>query len=181
MLPQLHRVAREYGVPVYSNGGANSSTGNWQVARRALRFSGRTLMLHVGDFDPHGEAIFTALAEDVAALVEGDRTLATQRVESVRVALTVEQVEDHNLGTDRLKKPKKRDRATPVLNARWREAYGDRTCQLEALPAKVLAEVVRAAIEQRMDLDIWERVVEEERGDRVQLLRALPPAPELPL
>jgi hypothetical protein len=130
MLPQLHRVAREYGVPVYSNGGANSSTGNWQVSRRALRFSGRTLMLHVGDFDPHGEAIFNALAEDVAALVEGDRTLAIQRVESVRVALTVEQVEVYGLSTDRLKKPKARDRApspaprTPRASRATRSATG---------------------------------------------------------
>jgi hypothetical protein len=170
MLGQLHRVTSEYGVPVYSNGGANSSTGNWQVSRRALEFKGRTLLLHVGDFDPHGEAIFNALANDVAAFVEADRTLATQRVEAVRVALTVEQVERHGLPTDRLKKPKPRDQAARVMNDRWRERYGDRTAQLEALPPDVLADIVREAVEARMDLDVWRACVEMESRDRAELL-----------
>jgi hypothetical protein len=168
MLGQLDRVAKEYGVQVYTNGRGNSTSANHEVAKRALGRNVPTVLLHVGDFDPHGEAIFGALADDAAGFVEEDRVIQTIRVEAVRAALTVEQVELYGLPTEPLKRGKTKAHAT--LNEHWRERYGDRTCQVEALAPDVLADVVRGAIEARLDLDVWCRRCEEEGDARAELL-----------
>ena len=80
MLHQLSRIAEAYSVPVYSAGGFGSLTGNYEIARRALTRSVPTVILHVGDYDPSGESIFTAMTEDAAAFVEADRVIHTQRI-----------------------------------------------------------------------------------------------------
>lgn len=120
------------------------------------------MILHVGDHDPSGESIFTAMTEDAAAFVEADRVIQTQRLEGVRVALTTEQVEEHNLAT---MPPKRSDRRS----AKW----SGETCQLEALPPDTLAEIIENAIEDRLDPAALTRVTLEERADRAELL-ALP-------
>ena len=93
MLQQLERVARPFSVAVYSSGGFNSLTGNYEIVRRALSRDGATLILHVGDYDPSGESIFNALSEDVSEFVRADRTVGTQRIflsasPSMRIRLT---------------------------------------------------------------------------------------------
>ncbi len=156
MLGQLERVAQHYSVPVYSTGGFGSLTANYEIAERALDRLVPTVLLHVGDFDPSGESIFTAMSQDVAAFVRADRIIETLAIEPVRVALTADQVAAFNLPTAR--------------SAKWQGG----TCQLEALAPDELAEIVRAEIENRIDFEIFESVLAQERDDRAELL-ALPP------
>ncbi len=163
MAPQLARVATAYSVPVFSSGGFTSLTAVRQVADRVLARDVPTVMLHVGDFDPSGESIFESLAADAAAFVRDDRVILTQHLEPLRVALTAEQVEDYNLPTAPPKSDDKRAK-------RWK----GQTCQLEALPPDVLADLVRGAIHAFMDMERVGQVVEAERLDRNDLLRALP-------
>jgi hypothetical protein len=161
MAPQLARVADDYSVPVYSAGGFSSLTAVRNIADRALERTVPTVLLHVGDYDRSGESIFGAMAEDAAAFVEADRIIHNLRIEPVRVALTANQVEEYELET-----------APPK---EWDEGYweGD-TCQLEALPPDILAQIVREAIEDHLDLDVWQEQVEAEEHDRTELLRELP-------
>ncbi len=168
MAPQLARVATAYSVPVFSSGGFNSLTAVRQVADRVLARDVSTVMLHVGDFDPAGESIFESLAADAAAFVREDRVILTQHLEPLRVALTAEQVEDYNLPTA----PTKPD---DTRAKRWK----GQTCQLEALAPDVLAALVREAIEFFMDMERVGQVVEAERLDRNDLLRALPRGAEV--
>jgi hypothetical protein len=161
MAPQLARVADEYSVPVYSAGGFCSLTAVRSIADRALGRHVPTVLLHVGDYDRSGESIFGAMAEDAAAFVEADRVVTVNRIEAVRVALTAEQVEAYELPTA---PPKEGDEAF------W---DGD-TCQLEALAPDSLAKIVREAIKNHLDLDLWQEQVEEEEADRTELFRALP-------
>lgn len=163
MLPQLARIAEPYSVPVYSAGGYNSVTANREVAERALRRDGLTVLLHVGDLDPSGESIFQAMSADVAAFVQTDRTLHTQSVAAERVALTRDQVDEHELPTAPAK----------VSDGRSRHWLGE-TCQLEALAPDILAEIVNHAIAGLRDLDRLERTRSEEHVDRAELYGALP-------
>jgi hypothetical protein len=165
MLPQLGALAARYSVPAYSAGGFLSLTAVRQIVDRAVRRDVPTVLLHVGDYDPSGVAVFRALAEDAAAFVESDRLIGTQRIEAVRVALTEEQVEDYGLETA---PPKRSD-------SRTRSWVGE-TCQLEALAPDQLAEIVTEAIDARFDLDHLTTTLLRERADRVELLRALPAA-----
>jgi hypothetical protein len=167
MLHQLQRVAGKYSVPVCSNSGFASLTANRALADRALKRVVPTVMLHVGDYDPSGESILEAMAEDAAAFVEADRQLVPQRVEARRVALTAAQVAQHNL-------PTAPPKASDSRSQRWQAEGKGGTCQIEALPPNDLAGIVEAAIRDALDLKRYEQVLERERQDRAELL-ALPP------
>ncbi len=162
MLGQLERVAQHYSVPVYSTGGFGSLTANYEIAERALDRLVPTVLLHVGDFDPSGESIFTAMSQDAAAFVRADRIIETLAIEPVRVALTADQVAAFDLPTAPAK-------VTDGRSAKWQGG----TCQLEALAPDELAEIVRAELENRIDFEIFESVLAQERDDRAELL-ALP-------
>jgi hypothetical protein len=163
MLPQLARVTDDYSVPVYSAGGFASLTAVQQIAERACSRNVPTVLLHVGDFDPSGESIFTSMAEDAAAFVDADRIIGTSRIVAERVALTVEQVAAFDLPTAPAKQSDSR-------STNWTGG----TCQLEALPPDQLAQLVGAAIEDHFDMTKWREQVQAEELDRTALLRALP-------
>ncbi len=99
MMPQLRAVADEFSVPVYSNSGFVSLPSVRSMVDHALGRSVPTVIVHVGDLDPSGSSIFTAMTEDASAFVEKDRVLATQRIVPVRVALTGAQVVKYQLPT----------------------------------------------------------------------------------
>jgi hypothetical protein len=179
MMPQLRRVADRYSVEVYSCGGSASLTAVRGIVRRVVKRNVPTILLHVGDFDPDGEAIYGAMTEDAVAFLERDALLpGVHRVDPVRVALTAEQVGHYGLPTAPPKVVKTKTGAAhkgrETINARWRERHGDRTAQAEALPPDVLAGIVSEAIEAHLDLDLVRAHQEAEPGARVQLLRALP-------
>ena len=163
MRDQLWNAVSGYTVPVYSGGGFDSLTAQYQLARRALSRDVPTVVLHVGDFDPSGASIFTSLTENAAAFVEADRVLQTQRIEAVRVALTAEQVEAGEL-------PTAPPKPTDSRSTTWR----GETCQLEALAPDDLAEIVLAAVRERIDEDVRNDVLWTEKYDRDELL-GLPP------
>jgi hypothetical protein len=179
MMPQLERVADDFSVPVYSSGGFVSASAVWEMREHALKQNRPTVILHVGDFDPSGASIFTAMSEDAGAFVEADRVIATQRIIPVRVALTGAQILQHKLPTAP-PKPKK-DGSGDYADSRaknWMKTPEARmvggTVQAEALPPDVLADIVRDAIEEWFDLDRMKQEIETEQRDRTQLLRALP-------
>lgn len=163
MMPQLTRVAWPCSVPVYSCGGFASLSAVREIVKRAERLAVPTVFLHVGDYDPSGESIFTAMTEDAAAFLAEDRILATSQFVPRRVALTAAQVETYRL-------PTAPPKATDSRTARW----AGETCQLEALPPDVLAAIVENAIREWVDLNVYAEHVERERRERVQMLRALP-------
>lgn len=197
MVPQLQRVAYPYSVPVYSTGGFSSLTVTWEIAARALRRPVPTVFLHCGDYDPSGESIFDAQAGDAGAFVrmvervasieeKPDSALALGEVMGleedevmaivqgakpelvpVRVALTEAQVEEHDLPTA---PPKKSD-------TRSRNWIGD-TCQLEAMPPELLAETVRAAIQDQINWDRYQEEVAKEAADREAIERGIDQAEE---
>ena len=173
MLPQLARVARYYSVPVYSAaGGFAGLCAVRMIVDHAVARNVPTILLHVGDFDLHGEDIFAALAEDTAAFLAEDKVIGTQKIIAERVALTADQVAAYALPTDRLKQPK--GKAQQTAYDRWVRKHGDRTCQLEALPPDVLADELRQAIERHLDIDLLAEHEDAEQAERIQLLRALP-------
>jgi hypothetical protein len=163
MAPQLARVAGAFSVPVFSAGGFSSLSAVRLIVDRARERNTPTVLLHVGDYDPSGEAIFESMAADAAAFLEEDRLLHLQQIFPVRVALTATQVTEYDLPTVPAKPSDSR-------SASW---SGD-TCQLEALAPDVLAEVVREEILARFDAAKLQAQVEREAADRVELLRALP-------
>lgn len=121
------------------------------------------MVLHVGDFDPSGVGIFEAATADIAAFFEHDRILASQQLITERLALTADQVAEHELPTSPAK-------ASDSRSQSWR----GETCQLEALAPDVLADIVTAGIESWLSMPKLHAAIEREQDERTQLLHALP-------
>jgi hypothetical protein len=158
MAPMVARIARDkYGVPVYSSGGFDSVTAKYQSAARMLGREIPTTVLHIGDYDPSGVALLEAVDEDVSAMF---RDLNTGAIEPdfVRIAVLEEHIESYGLETA---PPKKSDK---------RGAFTDtRTVQCEAFAPDQLQELVRSAIVERFDLNLYAEVLEQERAERGRL------------
>jgi hypothetical protein len=154
MVPMLAEVVGDYGVPTYSCGGFDSLTAKHDAAERIAGRDVPTLVLHVGDHDPSGLAMFNAVAEDVEAMAAEEYG----EVSFERVAVTVEQIRRLNLPTAPAKVHDKR--------SAW---VGGGTVQAEALPPDVLTAEVRQAVVSLIDLDALAEVQRQEaiEGDRV--------------
>jgi hypothetical protein len=154
MVPQIARVADPYGIAVYSSGGFNSTTLKHETARRLEDTD--AVVLHIGDLDPSGVAMFDSLEDDIQTFLRDMLTAGS--VDFERIVLTPEQVEEYDLPTS---PPKPTDR---------RSNYQGLTAQAEALPPSTLATVVRDAILRHVDEDIWEEAVEREQPARERLV-----------
>jgi hypothetical protein len=151
MVPQLERVASRYSVPVACSGGFDSTTAKHSMGQR-LAGLGAATVLHVGDHDPSGVHMFGSLDEDVTAFCDyygGD-------IEFIRLAVTPEQVEEHQHPTA---PPKATDN----------RSFSGLTTQAEALDPAVLADIVRQAIEQRLDMEAYHQRLDEEVDTRETL------------
>lgn len=152
MVPQIERVAHPYGVQVRSDGGFDSTSRRHEVAKE-LELDGRdAVFLHLGDYDPSGEAAFTAVHEDIAEYLSDDAPGLI--LDPIRVALTGEQVRDYQLITA---PPKPTDSRTRNWQAR-KLAAGEptETVQLEALAPDQIAALLTAAIESVLDMELVE-------------------------
>ena len=148
MAPMLFDVSEKYGIPVISSGGFDSLTNKYEMAQS---LAGKTV-LHIGDYDPSGVHMFSALAEDVAAF--------TDDAEFIRIAVLPEHIDQYSLPTS---PPKKTDN----------RAFNDhRTVQAEAFAPDVLCKLVEDAITSRMDLVVYKRDMDRE-AEAKEGMRAL--------
>jgi hypothetical protein len=156
MAPQLGRIADPFGVTVMSGGGFDSLTDKHKFAAALASHDRPTEVLHIGDHDPSGVSMFLAFLEDVEAFTRelgGNATFT-------RLAVTPEQIERYALPTAPAKDTDKR-------------AFSGETCQAEALAPDVLANILRTAIQQRIDNRAYESVLRRERKMRRELLKQL--------
>jgi hypothetical protein len=146
MLPQLRRVCDDYSIPVYSCGGFNSLTAIRQIVDTAIAYERDTVILHLGDFDPSGVSIYERVVRDVQAFLDVDAPELD--FAGVRVALTAEQIVEHNLPMDPITTRDSRSLA-------WIAEGREEKCELEALPPDVIASVLREQVEAQL---IWRGV-----------------------
>lgn len=162
MAPQLARICSPYGVAMYSTGGFSSVTVTHEIAKRVAAAEAATVFMHIGDYDPSGESIFEAMAEDVGAFVAGElrsRASADVQFRPVRVALTAEQVQSYELPT-----------APPKRSDSRSASWAGETCQAEAMDPGTLGDILRSMIEAQLDLEIRAEVLAEEEQERDELV-----------
>lgn len=181
MVPIVTEIADPYGLRVSSGGGYDSVTAKHQLATRAAalwKAEGRpTLVLHVGDFDPSGENLCDVLRDDVTHMVTqqiGGRVLSEGRraFDVQRVALTARQVVDRQVITAPAK-PTDARQAAFLAKYDWLvEELGTESiaAQLEALEPAELSELMREAIVERLDRDVYDETLARERDQRESLI-----------
>lgn len=163
MVPIMVDIAHPYGLRVNSGGGYDSVTAKHKLASRVVdrweKEERRTVILHVGDFDPSGENLCDVLHEDVLHMVsqrcwDGGRVRADV-FEIERVALTGQQVIDRQVITAPPKPTDARMAAFLRTNSWVAEELGtdNITAQLEALTPDELRGLIEEAIEAHFDHD----------------------------
>ena len=155
---------------MYPAGGYAHLTGKKEPADRiTARAEKQTVVLSLGDYDPHGLTMFENIRDDVTAFVEADRRPVTRLPIFERVALTEEQVEMFDLAHEPYR-PKPRD----YRGQRWPYNW---VVQLEALPPDTLEEllttVIRSYLDGRRYAASLRRQVRERR-ELARRARALP-------
>jgi hypothetical protein len=177
MLPQLARIANPYGIDVYSCGGFDSLTEKYKQAEAITKANRPTEVLHIGDHDPSGGSMFNALSEDVQAFASSGLVRirdpecgmtpfgpprSSRPVQFSRLAVTPQQITDLRLPTA---PPKPSDN----------RAFRGQTCQAEAIAPDVLADILRRAIESRIDRAAYQRILEKEERERAEVIQRLRP------
>ena len=159
MVPQLAKACHPYGVTVQSSGGFSSVTAKHDLAQTICQ-QGPTEIFHIGDHDPSGVHLFQNLSEDVSKIVSDLDGIDSPKF--TRLAVTPEQIQEFSLPTAPAKKTDRRSFAGVGDDA-------SATVQAEAIPPDALAQIVRQAINNRMDLKLYEDVLNNEDEQR-QLL-----------
>lgn len=154
MVPQLQRVAHEYGVPVKSSGGFDSLTVKHALSRQ-LGADKPATVLHIGDFDPSGEVMFDALAEDVGAFAAG----YGHEVRFIRLAVTSGHIAQYGLPT-----------APPKESTHQARKQMVETVQAEALDPATLGRIVQQAIAGCMDEQVLDDVMGAEDEEQQRLV-----------
>lgn len=153
MAPMLARAVDDLGVPVMSSGGFDSLTAKHSLAQELVEY-GKAEILHVGDHDPSGVHLFSALAEDIEAMCYG--LDSNCRVSFTRLAVTPAQIEELALPSAPPKKTDKR-------------AFTGEAVQAEAIPPDVLTDLLRQAVIDRQDAAALDDVRAQEEEDREEL------------
>jgi hypothetical protein len=159
MLPQVQRIADPFGIAVHSSGGFDSVTAKYELAKTLGRWP-RVEVLHIGDHDPSGVHLYKSMAEDVQAIAR-DLGVGSE-IRFSRLAVTPAQITELSLSTA---PPKPTDQ----------RSFTGETVQCEAIAPDVLADIIRAAIEDRFDATAYASVREEEDAARKTLGATLRP------
>ena len=164
MVPQIARVATNFSIITYSSGGFNSTTMKHSAAarfcRRFQKTNQLTTVLHIGDHDPSGVAIFENLSLDIPSFCAGMGCPGISWWK--RIAVTPEQIEKHELEES---PPKKTD----SRSVNWEGG----TVQVEAMRPEVIADEVQSVIVEQIDFTAYDEAIAEEIAVRDRLINKL--------
>jgi len=161
-----YQVAFDYCIPVVVARGFSSVSFLDECRHRVKQNAARdqqTVILYFGDMDPSGWAMLPAMMETL----QEEMGLGSL-VQGIRCALTPAQIEEYRLPRDpEALKP------TDSRAKKYMQQFGDLAVELDALPPALLEERVREAIEEQLDLSLFEaeRVRQEVERERLAALK----------
>jgi hypothetical protein len=150
----IRPVAMEYCVPYTLGRGYCSIDPRYKMSQRfEASGKGKLIVLILSDFDPEGEDI----AHSFARSMRDDFGVA--EIVARKVCLTYEQVLERDL-------PQTFDMKTEgKRHKKFKEKYGDRVHELEALPPDERSRLLSEAILEVMDIDAYNRELDAEAED----------------
>jgi hypothetical protein len=161
LLGVIEGVCTEYRVSYFACRGNNSESEQYKAGKRFARHlaDGLTpVVLHLGDHDPNGIDM-TRDNRDRLAMFAG------QDVEVRRLALTIDQVQQHRL-------PPNPAKETDSRYAGYARQFGPDCWELDALDPAVIADLIRVEIDGLINAAAWEPALAEERRNRDLLATA---------
>jgi hypothetical protein len=162
LLGVIEGVCTEYRVPYFAHRGNNSQTLQYQAGKRFAKLLDQGLVpvvLHLADHDPNGLDMTRDNRERLALY-------ARANIEVRRVALSMEQVRQHN-------PPPNFAKEDDTRFAGYVREFGTRECwELDALAPTVIADLIRTELEAMIDRGSWNRTLDNENQSRAMLSKA---------
>lgn len=154
----VEAVAREYCIPVTTGRGFASLPPRSDLCRR-FKQSGKDklVLLMLTDHDPDGDAIAASFARSLRD------DFGIEDIYPVKVALTAEDVKNHNLPSDMDAKP------TSSNYKKFVAKHGAKAVELDACPVKLLQSTLRERIHSVIDVEEFNRQLELEKADAVHV------------
>jgi hypothetical protein len=185
----LSRVTYQYGIPIMVNRGYSSASAMYDSYNRfrgAIDRDQNCKLLYLGDFDPSGIDMIRDIRDRIQEFLmktwideheEDDQEENDVRVENftkwffekfeiIPIALTRDQIDEY----DPPENPAKR---TDPRAKDFIAEHGTSSWEVDALRPEVLNTVLTEAIEERLDLDIYNDVLTAEEEDRDKLQKII--------
>lgn len=168
----LAPIADDLHVVLMVNRGYSSTTAMYDAGKRILYHGqGRPVkILYLGDFDPSGEDMVRDIGERLRTFAWPRNQQKAVDIEVRKLALTLDQVNGFNL-------PPNPAKITDSRAAGFIAKNGESSYEVDALPPDVLMKLVRASIEELMDMKLYEGVKRAENLERERVRAALVPKP----
>lgn len=159
--PVIEPITMKYGVPLMVTHGFTSETVCQTLAER-VQDEGKdsVVILGLNDFDPSGQKMLPAIVERLAFYAPSVEFLPIQ------VALTADQVKTLRLPTRPTKTKDNRHAAD------WNPSV--ESVELDAMRPADLRNMLEGAILAHIDIDLWNKQLEEERAGRKALRELVP-------
>jgi len=153
----LAPLASKYHVTLMVNRGYSSQSAMYGAARRFNEHSDRNcILLYLGDHDPSGEDMVRDIDDRLRLLA------SSASIEVIKVALTWEQVEEHN-------PPPNPTKLTDTRSAGYIAKYGDACWEVDALRPDILQSLIDDAITEHLNETLMDEVKEREKTDKARL------------
>jgi len=143
-------------VPYFSCRGYTSQSELWRGAQRMIEYGVPTVVIHLGDHDPSGKDM-TRDIEERLQLFGADATIE-------RIALNIDQVK-------RWKLPPNPAKITDSRFAAYAAEFGESSWELDALDPRKIDTMIRAAIEEHLDRDLFDEREAQQESDRATLVK----------
>ena len=151
----IEPACTELDVPYFACIGYNSQSEQWRAGKRfeAYHQQGQEIIvLHFGDHDPSGLDM-TRDNQDRLDL------FSDHAVEVCRLALNMDQIEEHNPPPNPVK-------LTDSRVGAYMARFGDESWELDALEPKLIDRLIRDAVAERLDREAWDAAVAREEEQR---------------
>ena len=152
----LEPVAEEYHVSLLAGKGYPSISSMYDLAGRIEKKQSekKCVILYMGDHDPSGRD----MVENIPKQMEQLRI----RVKVDHIALTQNQISLYDLPSQYAKKSDSRYK-------KFKEKFGPKSCELDALEPGVLKEILKTNIKKYLNEDLYEQAIKKEDDDKNRL------------
>jgi len=148
----IERVCIELDVDYFSCRGYVSQSELWSAAQRLIGYNDagqKAVIVHLGDHDPSGKDMTRDIEDRF-------KTFGVENFELNRIALNMDQVRKY-------RPPPNPAKITDSRAKGYIREFGAKSWELDALEPKVLSQLIRKAISEHLDKDLYDEACERER------------------
>lgn len=156
----LTPLARQHHITLMVNRGYSSQSAMYESALRFLKHEGSPVLLYLGDHDPSGEDMVRDITDRLIMF-------GVKSIEVRKIALTMAQIEQYNPPPNPAKHSDPRAAAYIAL-------HGESSWEVDALPPRVLHQLIDMEIGGLVDSKKLEAVIRQETVDIERYYQAYP-------